>query len=196
MHCSGSGQRQARGATTTAHLHFLHRCILGVVRTSLRVVTVERLVSRQGVQSHGLSCQRLLGGSRTCCSETQGELNILLQTFDGLGGEPIGYRSATRHCAALSTSRMQCVTLCPPSSSHEKRLQQTVCRRRLCLLACEGSGLGPEGDDEPDPGLDEETGRCVAEPGLTMKDLQILVDNAWCWRSKTQLQQCMTSQKR
>ena len=39
VHCSGSGQRQARGTTTTAHLHFLHRCILGVVRTSLRVVT-------------------------------------------------------------------------------------------------------------------------------------------------------------
>ena len=46
VHCSGSGQRQARGTTTTAHVHFLHRCILGVVRTSLRVVTVERLVSR------------------------------------------------------------------------------------------------------------------------------------------------------
>ena len=26
----GFGQRQARGATTTAHLHFFHRCILGV----------------------------------------------------------------------------------------------------------------------------------------------------------------------
>ena len=43
------------------------------------------------------------------------------------------------------------------------------------LLACEGSGLGPEGEDEPDPGLDEETGTIV-ERGLTMKDLQTLVD--------------------
>ena len=43
------------------------------------------------------------------------------------------------------------------------------------LLACEGSGLGPEGEDEPDPGLDEETGTIV-ERGLTMKYLQILVD--------------------
>ena len=44
------------------------------------------------------------------------------------------------------------------------------------MLACEGSGLGLEGEDEPDPGLDEETGTLV-ERGLTMKDLQILVDN-------------------
>ena len=43
------------------------------------------------------------------------------------------------------------------------------------LLACEGSGLGPEGEDEPDPGLDKETGTIV-ERDLTMKDLQILVD--------------------
>ena len=28
---------------------------------------------------------------------------------------------------------MQSVILCPLRSSHEKRLQQTVCRRRLCL---------------------------------------------------------------
>ena len=43
------------------------------------------------------------------------------------------------------------------------------------LLACEGSGLGPKGEDEPDPGLDEETGTIV-ERGLTMKDLQTLVE--------------------
>ena len=43
------------------------------------------------------------------------------------------------------------------------------------LLACEGSGHGTEGEDEPDPGLDEEIGMLV-ERGLTMKDLQILVD--------------------
>ena len=42
---------------------------------------------------------------------------------------------------------MQSVTLCPLNYSHEKRLQTP-------LLACEGSGLGPEGEDEPDPGLD------------------------------------------
>ena len=42
-------------------------------------------------------------------------------------------------------------------------------------LACEGSGLGPEGEDEPDSGLDEETGTIV-ERGLTVKDLQTLVD--------------------
>ena len=43
------------------------------------------------------------------------------------------------------------------------------------LLACEGSGLRPESEDDPDPGLDENTGTS-AERGLTMKDLQILVD--------------------
>ena len=43
------------------------------------------------------------------------------------------------------------------------------------LLACEGSGLGPDGEDEPDLGLDEETGTTV-ERGLTMNDVQILVD--------------------
>ena len=84
LHCSGSGQGQTRGATTTAHLHFPHRCLLGVVRTSLRVATVERLGSRRGVQSHGRARERLLGGHRTCCTETQGKLNSLLQTFDGL----------------------------------------------------------------------------------------------------------------
>ena len=42
------------------------------------------------------------------------------------------------------------------------------------LLACEGSGLGPEGEDEPDPGLDEGTGTLV-ERCLTVKDLLILV---------------------
>ena len=72
-------------------------------------------------------------------------------------------------------------------SSHEKRLQQTVC-------ACEGSGLGPEGEDEPDPGLDEETGTIV-ERGLTMKDLQTLVDKRVV-RPKTHLQRRTTSQKR
>ena len=36
------------------------------------------------------------------------------------------------------------------------------------LLACEGSGLGPQGEDEPDPGLDEESGMLV-ERGLTMR---------------------------
>ena len=41
------------------------------------------------------------------------------------------------------------------------------------LLACEGSGLGPEGEDEPDPGLDKQIGTIV-ERALTMKDLQIL----------------------
>ena len=113
VHCSGSGHRQARGTTTTAHLHFLHRCILGVVRTSLRVVTVERLGSRRLVQPHGRACERLHGGSRTKCSKTQGEPNSLLQTFDGLGGGP--------------------------------RVAE----------------LGPEGEDEPDLGLDEETGTIV-----------------------------------
>ena len=43
------------------------------------------------------------------------------------------------------------------------------------LHACEGSGLGPDGADEPDPGLDEET-RTIGDRGLTVKDLQILVD--------------------
>ena len=43
------------------------------------------------------------------------------------------------------------------------------------LLECEGSGLAPEGEDEPDPGLDEETGTIV-ERGLTMKDLPTLFD--------------------
>ena len=51
-------------------------------------------------------------------------------------------------------------------------MQQAV--QATLLLACEGSGLGPEGEDEPDPGLDEETGTLV-ERGLTTKDLQILV---------------------
>ena len=37
------------------------------------------------------------------------------------------------------------------------------------------SGVGPEGEDEPDPGLGEETGT-MAERGLTMEDLQHLVD--------------------
>ena len=43
------------------------------------------------------------------------------------------------------------------------------------LLASESSRLGPEGEDEPDLGLDEESGTIV-ERGLTMKDLQTLVD--------------------
>ena len=43
------------------------------------------------------------------------------------------------------------------------------------LRACDGSGLGPEGEDEPDPGLNEEAGTLV-ERGLTLKDFQILVD--------------------
>ena len=43
------------------------------------------------------------------------------------------------------------------------------------LLACEGSGLGPEGEDEPHPGVDEES-ETIVERGLTVKDLQILVD--------------------
>ena len=68
---------------------------------------------------------------------------------------------------------MQSVALCPLSSSHEKRLQQTACRRRLCLHV-KAADFGPEGEDEPDPGLDEEIGTSV-ERGLTMKDLQILV---------------------
>ena len=85
VHCRGSGQRQARGATTTAHLHFVHRCILGFVRTSPLVVTVVHQESRRRVQFHGRPCERLLGGSRACCSKTQGSL---LQSFDGLEGEP------------------------------------------------------------------------------------------------------------
>ena len=55
---------------------------------------------------------------------------------------------------------MQPVTLCPLSSSHEKTLAADRVQATL-LLACEGSGLGPEGEDEPDPGLDEETGTLV-----------------------------------
>ena len=67
-------------------------------------------------------------------------------------------------CHFLSTK------LQPRETFAADRVQATL------LLPCEGSGLGLEGEDEPDPGLDEETGTLV-ERGLTMKDLQILVDN-------------------
>ena len=43
------------------------------------------------------------------------------------------------------------------------------------MVAVEHSGLGSDGDDESDLGLDEETGTLVEEPDLTMNDLQILV---------------------
>ena len=69
---------------------------------------------------------------------------------------------------------MQSVTVRPQGSSHEQRLQQTACKRRFCLHE-KSADLGPKARMIPILDWMRKLGTS-AERGLTMKDLQILVD--------------------
>ena len=71
---------------------------------------------------------------------------------------------------------MQPVNLCPLSSSHEKRLQQTMCRRRLCLHV-KAADLGPKARMSPILVWMRKLETRI-ERGLTTNDLQILVDQS------------------